>query len=59
MINRALCNIEFNRENLLILNQIYDILAEVKSQGQHITMYKVLAHMGIKVKKAADKTTKK
>ena len=37
-----------NRENYPILNQIYDILAELQNQDKQIIQYKVLAHIGIK-----------
>ena len=37
--------IENNRENHPILNQIYDILAELQNQGKQITICKVLPHI--------------
>ena len=40
--------IETNRENHPILNQIYDILAELHNQGKHNILCKVEAHIGIK-----------
>ena len=46
---------KFNRENHSILNQIYDMLAELKIQGEHITLWRVLAHMKIKGNKAPAK----
>ena len=47
-----------NRENHPILNQIYDmILAELHNQEKQIILCKVLAHMGIKVNKEADKAS--
>ena len=39
--------IENNRENYLILNQIYDILAELYNQEKKITLCKFLEYMGI------------
>ena len=36
------------RENHPILNQIYDILAELHNQGKQMTLCKVPAHIGIK-----------
>ena len=50
-------SIEYNKENHSILNQIYDILAELQSQDK-ITLYNVAAHMGIKGNKEADKAAK-
>ena len=46
--------IENNRENHLILNQIYDILAELQNQGKQITLCKVPAHIGVKGNEEAD-----
>ena len=40
--------IEYNKENYLILNQIYDILAELQAQDKKILLCKVPAHIGIK-----------
>ena len=42
------------RENHLILNQIYDILAELHNQRKQTTLCKVPAHMGIKGNGEAD-----
>ena len=47
--------IKINRENYPILNQIYDILAELNNQGKQIMLCKVPAHMGIKRNKEAAK----
>ena len=51
-------DIENNRKNHLILNQIYDILAELNYQGKLITLGKVLAHIVIKGNEEADKAAK-
>ena len=50
--------IENNRENHPILNQIYDILAELQNQGKQITICKVPAHIGVKGNKEADRAAK-
>ena len=50
--------IDNNRENHPILNQIYDILAELHSQGKQITLCKVLGHMVIKGNEEPDKAAK-
>ena len=50
--------IENNRENHPILNQIYDILAELQNQGKQITICKVPAHIGVKENKEADRAEK-
>ena len=50
--------IEKNRENYPILNQIYDILAELQNQGKQITICKVPAHIGVKRNEEADKAEK-
>ena len=50
--------IESNKENHPILNQIYDILADLKGQKKHITLCKVPAHTGIKGNEEADKAAK-
>ena len=50
--------IEFNKENHLILIQIYNILAELKNQGKHVTLCKVLAHIGIEGNVAIDTSAK-
>ena len=47
--------IENNRENHPILNQVYDIIAELHNQGKQITLCKVLEHSGIKGNEKADK----
>ena len=49
--------IDKNRENHPILNQIYDIIAELHNQEKQITLYKVLAHIGIRGNEEADKAT--
>ena len=41
-------SIDCNKENYPILNQIYDILAELQAQDKMITLCKVPAHMGNK-----------
>ena len=51
-------DIENNRENHPILNQVYDILAELHNQEKQLTLCKVPAHIGIKGNKEADKATK-
>ena len=51
-------NIENNRENHPILNQIYDILAELHNQGKQITLCKVPAHMRVEENEEADWTAK-
>ena len=50
--------IEKNRENTLILNQIYDILAEFHNQEKLITLCKVPAHIDIRGNEEADKSAK-
>ena len=47
-----------NKENYPILNQIYDIIAELHNQGKHITLCKVLVHIGIRRNEEADKEAK-
>ena len=37
----SMLNIENNRENHPILNQIYDILTELQNQGKRLALYKV------------------
>ena len=51
-------SIEYNRENHPILNQIYDILAELQAQNKKIILCKVPAHIGIKINEEADKAEK-
>ena len=46
--------IEYNKENYLILNQIYDTLAELKPQGKKIILCKVSAHIEIKGNEGGD-----
>ena len=50
--------IEYNKENLLMLNQIYDILAELRNQGKQILLCKILAHIEIKRNEESDKNSK-
>ena len=50
--------IEKNRENHPILNQKYEVLAELHNQGKQITLCKVPAHIGIKGNEEADKSKK-
>ena len=45
-------------ENHPILNQIHDILADLKGQKKHITLCKVPAHTWIKGNEEADKAAK-
>ena len=45
-------SIKFNKENHPILNQIFDMLAELKNQGKHIILRKVPVHMGIEKNEA-------
>ena len=49
-----------NWENLPILNQIYDILAELNNQGKQLILCKVPAHIpvGVKGNEEADKSAK-
>ena len=51
----SMLDIENNTENHPILNQIYDILAELHKQGKQITFSKVPIHKG---NKEADKVVK-
>ena len=44
-------SIEYKKENHLILNQKYDILAELQAQDKKIILCKVPVNMGIKGKK--------
>ena len=41
-------NHKYNKENCLILSQVYDILAELKALDKKIILCKVPAHIGIK-----------
>ena len=41
-------SIEYNKENQLILNQIYNTLVELKVQDKKITPSKIPAHIRIK-----------
>ena len=50
--------IQKNRQNHPILNQTYDIQAELHNQGKQIILFKVPAHMGIKENEEADKAAK-
>ena len=50
--------IENNKENHTILNQMYDILAELHNKGKQIILCKVPAHIGIKGNEEADKAAK-
>ena len=50
--------IEISRENNPILNQAYDILAELHNKGKQIILCKVPAHIGIKGNEEADKAEK-
>ena len=49
---------ENNRENHPILNQMYDILADLYKQGKKITLCKVPAHIVIKGNEEANKAAK-
>ena len=51
-------SIEYNKENHPILNQIYDILAELQTQDKKIIQCKVPPHIGIKGDQEVDKTAK-
>ena len=51
-------SIEYNKENHPVLNQIYDILAELQAQDKKITLCKVLAYMRIEGNEEADKAAK-
>ena len=50
--------IENNRENHPILNQIYDILAELHNPGKRIKLCKVPAHTDIRRNEEANKAAK-
>ena len=50
--------IENSRENHTILNQIYDILAELHKHGKQIILCKVSANIGIKGNEEVDKAAK-
>ena len=47
-----------NKEIHLKLNQVYNMLAELKNQVKHITLCKVPTQMGIKHNETADKVPK-
>ena len=47
-----------NNENYPILNQIYDIIAELNNQGKQNTLCKVPAHIGKKGNEEADNAAK-
>ena len=47
--------IKFNRENHSLLNQVFDMFAELLNHEKHITLCNVPAHMGIKSNETADK----
>ena len=51
-------SIEFNIENYPLQNQIYDIIAELKNQGKHITLYKIPVHIGFEGNESAGKAAK-
>ena len=51
--------IEYNEENHQILNQIYDVLAELQAQDKKITLYKVPAHRKLMKTKNQIKQQKK
>ena len=51
--------IEKNRENHPMLNQIYDILAELQNQVKQITICKIPAQKGVKGNEEADRAAKK
>ena len=51
-------SIEYNKENHIIFNLLYDILAELQAQDKKIILCKVPAHMGIKRNEEADKAAK-
>ena len=50
--------IEYNKENHLILNQIYDIQRKPQNQDKQIILCKVPAYIGIKENEEADKAAK-
>ena len=49
--------IEYNKENQLVLNQIY-VIAELQNQEKHITQCKDLVYIEIKNIDPVDKVTK-
>ena len=51
-------SIEYNKENHSMLNQIYDILAGIQTQGKKIIQCKVPAHIRIKGNKDDDTAEK-
>ena len=57
-VQSSMQSIEYNKENHPILNQMYDILAELHEQDKKIILYKVPAHMGNKEYKKTDKLAK-
>ena len=50
-------SIEYNKENHSILNQIYDVPAELQAQDKKITLCKVHAHIGNKGNEEAKQAT--
>ena len=54
----SMLTIENNRENNSVLNQIFDILAELHNQGKRIILCKVPAHIQIRGNEEADKAAK-
>ena len=50
--------IEYNKEQNPILNQIYDILADLQKQKNQITLCKVLTLVGVRGNEEADKAAK-
>ena len=54
----SIFTIENKREDHPILNQIYDILAELHNQRKQIPLCKVPAHIRIKGNEEADKVAK-
>ena len=49
---------KINKENCSLLNQIYEILAELQGQDKRITLCNIPTHIGIKESKEADKAVK-
>ena len=54
-LRKLMENTDCNKDNYPILNQIYDNLVELQNQVKKIILWKVLAHIGIKVSKEAKK----